>query len=410
MGKRICGLLLGLLCTSAIMGCGKAEETDPVNTEPSKVELVVWGAQEDAELMNRIIDGFVENYRGQADFEIVFEAQGESQCKNALLGGLEEGADVFTFADDQINALAAAGALNPIENADEIRGRNLSSTTEAATINDRLYAYPLTADNGYFLYYNKKYITDEQAETLDGILEAAAANGKLFTMDWSSAWYVYSFFGNTGMQVGLNSDGITNYCTWNRTEGDIKGIDVAQAMLRIAENPGFVSCTDEEFLNGVKDGTVIAGVSGVWNSVQVTEAWGENTGACKLPAYNCNGRLVQMASFSGCKLIGVNAYSEHPQWASRLAEWITNEQNQRLRFEMRGQGPSNTTVADSAEVRQAPAITALLEQSEFSQLQRIGGKFWDPVSRFAENMAAGNPSGRDLQEQLDEMAEGISAR
>lgn len=77
---------------------------------------------------------------------------------------------------------------------------------------------------------------------------------------------------------------------------------------------------------------------------------------------------------------------------------------------MRGQGPSNTTVADSAEVRQAPAITALLEQSEFSQLQRIGGKFWDPVSRFAENMAAGNPSGRDLQEQLDEMAEGISAR
>ena len=103
MGKRICGLLLGLLCTSAIMGCGKTEETDPVNTEPSKVELVVWGAQEDAELMNRIIDGFVENYRGQADFEIVFEAQGESQCKNALLGGLEEGADVFTFADDQLN-------------------------------------------------------------------------------------------------------------------------------------------------------------------------------------------------------------------------------------------------------------------------------------------------------------------
>ena len=410
MGKRICGLFLGLLCAAAFAGCGRAEKTEPENTETPRVELVVWGAEEDTELMNRIIQSFQTKYQGQADFRISFQVQGESQCKDALIGGLEDGADVFTFADDQLNALAAAGALNPIGNAAEIRGRNLQSTVEAATINNQLYAYPLTADNGYFLYYNRQYITEEQAGTLDGILEAAAASGKLFTMDWSSAWYVYSFFGNTGLQVGLNSDGITNYCTWNQTDGDIRGIDVAQAMLRIAANPGFASRTDEEFLAGVKDGSVIAGVSGVWNSVAIKEAWGENAGAAKLPTYSCSGRQVQMASFSGCKLIGVNAYSEHPEWAARLAEWITNEENQRLRFEMRGQGPSNIVVADSEEIRQSPAIAALLEQSEFSQLQRIGGKFWDPVSKFAENMAAGNPSGQNLQEQLDQMAEGVSAR
>jgi arabinogalactan oligomer/maltooligosaccharide transport system substrate-binding protein len=410
MRKRIGGLLSGILCAAAFTGCGMAEETYLESTELPKVELVVWGAEEDEELMTRIIRSFQSNYQGEADFRISFEVQGESQCKDALIGGLEEGADVFTFADDQLNTLAAAGALEPIENAEEIRDRNLSSTVEAVTVNNQLYAYPLTADNGYFLYYNKRYITDEQAETLDGILEAAASNGKLFTMDWSSAWYVYSFFGNTGLQVGLNDDGITNYCTWNRTDGDIRGIDVARAMLRIAESPGFASCTDEEFLKGVKDGSVIAGVSGVWNSVAVKEVWGENTGAAKLPTYSCSGSQIQMASFSGCKLIGVNAYSEYPEWAARLAEWITDEENQRLRFEMRGQGPSNIAVADSAEIKQSPAITALLEQSEFSQLQRIGGKFWDPVSKFAENIAAGNPSGRDLQDQLDELAEGVSAR
>ncbi len=410
MRKRIGGLLSGILCAAAFTGCGMAEETYLESTELPKVELVVWGAEEDEELMTRIIRSFQSNYQGEADFRISFEVQGESQCKDALIGGLEEGADVFTFADDQLNTLAAAGALEPIENAEEIRDRNLSSTVEAVTVNNQLYAYPLTADNGYFLYYNKRYITDEQAETLDGILEAAASNGKLFTMDWSSAWYVYSFFGNTGLQVGLNDDGITNYCTWNRTDGDIRGIDVARAMLRIAESPGFASCTDEEFLKGVKDGSVIAGVSGVWNSVAVKEVWGENTGAAKLPTYSCSGSQIQMASFSGCKLIGVNAYSEYPEWAARLAEWITDEENQRLRFEMRGQGPSNIAVADSAEIKQSPAIAALLEQSEFSQLQRIGGKFWDPVSKFAENIAAGNPSGRDLQDQLDELAEGVSAR
>lgn len=416
MRKRICGLFLGILCTAMLTGCDSAgkkdlEETaEPENTEIQQVELVVWGAEEDTELMKQIIKSFQSEYQGQADFKISFEVQGESQCKDVLIGALEEGADVFTFADDQLNALAAAGALDPITNADEIRSRNLESTVEAATVNNQLYAYPLTADNGYFLYYNKKYISEKQVGTLDGILEAAAAKGKLFTMDWSSAWYVYSFFGNTGLQVGLSDDGITNYCTWNQKEGDIRGVDVAKAMLKIARNPGFASRTDEEFLEGVKKGSVIAGVSGVWNAVAVSEAWGENMGAVKLPTYTCNGGQVQMASFSGCKLIGVNAYSEHPEWAARLAEWITTEENQRLRFEMRGQGPSNIVVADSEEISQSPAIAALLEQSEFSQLQRVGGKFWDPVSKFAESMALGNPSGQNIQKQLDEMVEGVTSR
>ena len=229
-------------------------------------------------------------------------------------------------------------------------------------------------------------------------------------MDWSSAWYVYAFFGNTGLEVGLNEDGLTNYCTWNSTEGAIRGVDVAEAMLSIAASPGFASMTDQEYMDGVQDGSVIAGVSGVWNAVAIQEIWGNNMGAAKLPSYTCGGRQVQMASFSGCKLIGVNAYSSHPDWAARLAEWITSEENQRLRFEQRGQGPSNVNAANSPQVQASPAIAALLAQSEFSQLQRVGGKFWDPVSEFALNLAAGNPSGASLQTQLDRLAEGVTAR
>ena len=410
MRKRVCSLFLAILCAASFTGCKTAEKKGAGDSKTERVELTVWGAEEDAELMEQIIQGFQSSYQGQADFNITFEVQSESECKNALIGGLEAGADVFTFADDQLNALAAAGAVDPIEPDEEIRNKNLESAVEAASISDTLYAYPLTADHGYFLYYNKQFISEEQVQTLDGILEAAAAGGRHFMMDWSSAWYVYSFFGNTGMQVGLNDDGITNYCTWNQAEGEIRGVDVAQAMLRIAASPGFASGTDTEFLDGVRNGSVAAGISGVWNAVAVEEAWGEHAGAAKLPTYTCGGRQVQMASFSGCKLIGVNAYSDHPQWAARLAEWITNEENQRLRFEMRGQGPSNITVADSAEIQESPAIAALLEQSQFSQLQRIGGKFWDPVSLFAGNMASGNPTGQDLQEQLDLMAEGVCAR
>lgn len=399
------GLLLGLTA------CGKQPApADQSNQSSQTVELTVWGAEEDAELLQEMIASFQARYAGEADFHITCQPQGEANCKDALLGDLEAGADVFAFADDQVAALAAAGALDPIADDASIRAANLSAAVEAASVGGTLYAYPLTADNGYFLYYNKAYFSEEDVRTMDGLLAAAERAGRLFAMDWSSAWYVYAFFGNTGLEVGLNDDGLTNYCTWNSADGPITGVDVAQAMLDIAASPGFSTRTDEEFLAGVRNGSVIAGVSGVWNAVAVQEAWGENAGAVKLPTFTCGGQQVQMASFSGCKLIGVNAYSRHPEWAARLAEWITSEENQRLRFERRGQGPANSAAAASDEVQQSEAIAALLAQSEFSQLQRVGGNFWSPVAEFAASMAQGNPSGASLQAQLDRMAEGVAAR
>lgn len=393
-------------------GCQRNQTDAKQNKQTPKqdiISLTVWGAEEDEELLRQIIDDFQKEHQNEADFSITYEPQSESKCTNALMADLEHSADVFAFADDQLNTLVAAGALEPVENPETVKKSNLPEAVLAASINDTLYALPLTADNGYFLYYNKQYFSEEDIQSFDRMLDIAATNGKKVSMEWSSGWYVYSLFGNTGLTLGLNDDGITNYCTWNSTDGTIKGTDVAQAMVNIAGHPGFINSDDAGFLEGIKNGTTIAGINGVWNSVAVEEAWGSNFGAAKLPSYNCAGQPIQMASFSGYKLIGVNAYSEHKEWAAKLAEWITNEENQKLRFLMRGQGPSNTNAAASKEVQGSPAIAALLEQSEFSCLQRIGGNFWDPVTAFTSNLLAGNPSGISLQEQLDTMVEEITA-
>lgn len=420
MKRKISILFPALLLAVLLSGC-QSKDSDPVfsttdneqeaerTPDSDTVNLTVWGAEEDEELLRQIIDGFETEYQGQADFQITYEPQSESHCTDALMADLENGADVFAFADDQLNTLVAAGALEPIENADTVRNSNLPEAVLAASVNDTLYALPLTADNGYFLYYNKQYFSEQDIASFDRMLEIAAGQEKKISMEWSSGWYVYSLFGNTGLTLGLNDDGITNYCTWNSTEGDIKGTDVARAMQNIAVHPGFVSVDDAGFVEGVKNNTIIAGVNGVWNAVAVEQAWGKNFGAAKLPSYTCAGRQVQMASFSGYKLIGVNAYSENREWAAKLAEWITNEENQKLRFQLRGQGPANTKAAASEEVQSSPAIVALLEQSEYSCLQRIGGNFWDPVSTFTADTLSGNPSGKNLQDRLDTMVEGITA-
>ena len=401
-----------ILMTGMLAGCqskqDKTEEAlNPEDEMGGAVALTVWCASEDEELMNQMIGSFKTEYASEAEFNINIEAIGEADCKNELFKDMENGADVFTFADDQLRILVAAGALSPVANADEVRAANIEGASETATINDKMYAYPMTADNGYFLYYNKAYFSEADVQSLNTMLDVAAASGKKVVMDWSAGWYLYSFFGETGMEMGLNDDGVSNHCNWNATDTEIRGVDVANAMLSIANNPGFLNATDASFVSGIQDGSVIARVFGVWDANAVEEAWGENYGATKLPTYQCAGKDVQMASFTGYKMIGVNAYSENEEWAHKLAEWITNEENQTLRFTMRGQGPSNIKAAASPEIMESPAIQAILAQSEYAVPQRIGANYWAPAQKFGEQMATGvTPS--DLQQYMDSLVEEIT--
>lgn len=428
--RVIAGILLAAVFCFVFTGCGKdravdqgkdieteaaaqengsMEETADESADSGVVKLTVWAEPDTFETLSKMIDSFQEEYAGQAEFEITLAEGSDAETKDTLLADIHNGADVFPFADDQLSALAAAGALYPVPNADEVKKANLEGAVAAATVNDTLYAYPMTADNGYFLYYDKSVLGEGDVQTMDGMLAALEAAGKTFSMELDSGWYLYAFFGNTGLEFGINDDGVTNYCNWNSTEGNIKGVDVAQAILDITASPAFTAQTDTEFISGIQDSTVAAAVSGVWNAVSVRNAWGENYGAVKLPTYTVAGQQVQMASFKGYKMLGVNAYSKYPKWAAKLADWLTNEENQTLRFEERGQGPSNTNSAASGAVGQSPAIQAVIAQSEFGKLQRVGNAYWTPCSTFGKIMATGNTTNQGLQEIMDTLAGDISA-
>lgn len=390
----------------------KATDT-PVTEEKEDVSLVMWGAEEDQAMLQGMIDSFIATYSNKANFDIQLGVQSESTAKDTVLTDVEAAADVYAFADDQLNELVNAGALQPISiNTDaiiEANGGAEAGSVKAATKDGTLYAYPMTADNGYFMFYNKEFFTDSDVQSLDKMMEIAAAAGKKITVDYSSGWYLFSFFQGAGLTLGLNEDGVTNYCTWNATDTKYTGAQVADAIISIAKNPGFISVSDAEFATGITEGTIIAGVNGTWNAATAEAAWGDNYAATKLPTYTVAGDQTQMSSFAGYKLVGVNAYSEYAGWAMLLAEWITNYDNQVLRFETRGLGPSNIEAGASDAVQASPAIAALAEQSIYATVQRVGGKFWDPATAFGTIAAAGNADGIDLQVLVDTMVEGIIA-
>ncbi len=316
------------MIAAILTGCSSTADVEPVQStdagqeelESGKVPLTVWAEEADFDLLSEMTASFQEHYAGQAEFEITLVAQSDSGMSNVILGDIHNAGDVFSFPDDQFSRLMAAGVLEPVGNADEVSSANVAESIAAASYQDTLYAFPYTADNGYFLYYDKDYFTTEDVKTLDGILRVAEAAGKQISMELNSGWYLYAFFGQTGLAFGINGDGVTNYCSWNSTEGAIKGTDVAQSILDFTASPAFSCNSDTDFISRVQDGSIIAGVSGTWNATQIKDEWGEDYGAVKLPTFTCAGKQVQMASFTGYKMMGVNAYSAHKDWALKLAD------------------------------------------------------------------------------------------
>lgn len=397
---------------------GSTQEADNAGTDPIQnlieattdtVKLRVWAAEEDQDVTKKMVDEFKSQYEAKGvKFDIEIGVQSEASAKDTVLADMDAAADVFSFADDQIIELVNAGALQEVAQTYtyDVQNENLSGSVEAATQGGKLYAYPMTADNGYFMYYDKSVFSDTDVDSMSKMCEVAHKAGKSVGMIVGDAWYAYSFFKGAGLDVTLSDDGKTNTCNWN----DAKGKDVAQAIIDLGKTKGFANVKeDSAIVTGVKNNKYAAVISGVWNSDAITKAWGDNTAATKLPTFTVAGEEVQMSSFSGYKLIGVNSHSKFVGWSMLLAEWLTNADNQKLRFIERGLGPANIQVAESDEVESTPAIAALAKQAEFAVPQRVGGNYWDPAKTLAMTLVTGNKEGTDLQELLDNAVAGITA-
>lgn len=429
--KKLLAMILTLTMVFAMAGCGNKETSAPadsgakdssaaedgasaedpvanlIKATEGTVKLTVWASEEDQEFTQGLIDSFKALYP-DVTFDITLGAKSEADAKDDVLADVEAAPDVYAFADDQILELVNGGALQEVANTYtyDVKNENLAGSVEAATIDGKLYAYPMTADNGYFMYYDKSVLSESDVESLDAMTATADKAGKKVAMIVSDAWYNYSFFKGAGYDVTLNEDGVTNNCTWN-AEG---ATDVAQAIIDLGKNKGFESVKeDADIVTGIKDGKFAAAVSGVWNSDAIKEAWGDNMAACKLPTFTCGGKQVQMSSFSGYKMIGVNPHSQFVGWSMILAEYLTNKENQITRFNERGLGPANEEASQSADVQASPAIAALAAQAEFASPQRVGGNYWDPANTLGLTLITGNPDGTDLQKLLDNAVEGITA-
>ena len=397
--KKLLSLILALVMAFGLMSAF---------AESDSIDITIWVAEEIVDLTKQQIANFCDEYQININAEVV--GVSEANAATNMLLDVEAGADMYCFAQDQFARLVQAKALAEVtdESADFVRENNAAGVVAAATSGDKIFAFPLTADNGYFMYYDKRVVPEEDVDSLEAIIADCEAAGKYFAFEMNtSAWYAASFFFGTGCVSEWQTDDEGNFISVYDTFNSPNGLIAAKGMKKLVDSPMHLNSSSGSSFES-NSGVV---VSGIWDYKTVEDILGENMGVADLPSFEVDGVQYHIGSFNGCKLLGIRPTKDETKLVIMfvLAEYLTGYECQMQRFEERAWGPSNKQAQASEAVQANPGLKALLDQSNYSIPQgQIHGSWWDIGKVIADDVKAANDDA-GLQLALDNYLDRISA-
>ena len=346
-------------------------------------EIKVWVADAAVEFTRAQIDAFKAANAEYANMTVTVEPMGEGDAATAMITDVESGADIYGFAQDQLSRLVAAGALEEVapDNVPLVTAENDAGSVAAATLGDVMYAYPLTSDNGYFLYYDKSVVTDPN--TLETIIADCEKAGKGFYMEINSGWYQTAFFFGAGctLTYDVNNEGSLVACHCDYASEN--GVKALKAMISVAKSPAFSNASSAS--NATTIGAI---VDGAWDANAVQEKMGDNYAATKLPTV----AGYQMGGFGGFKLLGVKPQTDDAKLAAcdALAYYLASGDVQAARYDALQWGPSNLEAQKLDAIQTNAALSALAAQLSHCVGQgQYPNDYWSLATALADSVIAG---------------------
>jgi arabinogalactan oligomer/maltooligosaccharide transport system substrate-binding protein len=400
MSKILSLVMVIVMIAMAMVGCKKpVDDTPATEGLEGTYNITMWVSEKEgvADQFKSQIAKFMEENPGviiNAEIEGVTEADAGSK----VVADVASAPDIYCFAQDQLARLVQAAALAaPGKGAQEtIKTNNDAGSVAAASVAGTIWAYPMTSDNGYYLYYDKSIISDEDADSLEKIIAACEANGKKFRYALENAWYTASFFFATGCHSNWTMTAEGEFNAVDDTFNSAEGMVAMKGMQKLAQS----SCYDSDADIFTDAGAI---VTGIWNAGAAAEHFGANLGATDLPSFTVDGKTYHLGSYTGNKLMGVKPQSDAKKAAvlSLLAQYLTGEECQTQRFASFEWGPSNKAAQASEAVQANASLAALALQGEYGQPQgQIHGAWWD-IAKVLGADAKNAKSDADLQAGLD---------
>ena len=361
--------------------------------------ITIWVAENTVEFTKSKADEFFAANPDMAGYSVTVEPVGEGDAAGNMLTDVEGGADIFGFAQDQITRLVSAGALSPIvgDNANFVSSQNDAGAASAALVGDVAYAYPMTSDNGYFLYYDKSVVTDPSS--LEKIVEDCEAAGKNFYFEINSGWYQTAFFFATGCTLTYDTDSNGNFTGCNVDYASDKGVVAFKEIIELASSSAFQN--GSSISAGSNIGAI---VDGTWDADAAKDIFGDNYACAKLPSFaGSDGKSYQLSGFGGFKLLGIKPQVDPGKLAvcHALAQYLTGTEVQLARYQAVSWGPSNLTAQQDAAVQADEALSALAEQLAYTIPQgNYPGEYWDLATALGDDVISGTISTSSSDDDL----------
>lgn len=389
--------------TSSVAASSAASSSTASVTDYGTGELKVWVADEISEFTKNQIAEFQKANPAYAGYTVTVESVGEGDAASNMLTDVDAGADIYGFAQDQLARLVSAGALTPLQGdqLEFVKSNNDTGSVSAATLSDQVYAYPITSDNGYFLYYDKSVVTDPSS--IDAIIKSCEDAGKNFYFEINSGWYQPAFFFGAGCQLTYDVDDSGSFTNCNIDYASDNGVAALKAIIALHKSKAFQNGSSVD-----KATNLGAIVDGTWDSGAAKKAFGDNYACAKLPTFTCNGEQKQLSGFGGFKLIGVKPQTDANKLAvaQAVAQYLSSGDVQVARYAANGWGPSNTQAQQDASVQSDTALQALNEQLQYAIPQgQYPDDYWSTATSLGDSVIAGdydNASDDDLKAALQQ--------
>ena len=194
---KICLVVLPLLTTFVAAGCSCGGRNDT-----NAIKLTIWVSESDKAFANSVVEEF-KRKNSDKNYQFVIDIQGENDVATRVLNDVENAADVYSCANDQLSKLINGDALARIagERLERLKKANSESAMQSATMSikgiEGVYGMPYT-DNSFFLYYNKSVLTENDVKSIDGILSKCSAT-KQFAYPLTDGWYSTAFYFGQGL-------------------------------------------------------------------------------------------------------------------------------------------------------------------------------------------------------------------
>ena len=386
-------ILMGLVaCTETSPGNMTTHQstsipTAPVPTttqapEPEVYDISIWVPIGYVEITQKQIENFNALYAGQYRFNATVLA--ESEPVNKIHHKGVPAPDLFCFtSDDNVEKMVGYGLLSPLwqEEADYIRGNHHANAVASATVADQLYAYPVSTQPSYIVYYDKSAISEADMDSLEAMLAACETSGRKFScvIDGSFASY---FFAAMGCISDWSFNGEGDWTSVEDTYNSPEGIVALGKIQTILNSPAYRYGMDMELFQGENASAVL--VTSIWHLLNgsAREILGDNLGIAALPSFEHNGNSHSLLPDSYDWLLGISPQEDGERLAAlqTLARYLTDDACQLERFTQQQLLPSNL-LAQQAVAAEDPHWGAVFRQSCLVRQFRHGS-WW----QYMENM------------------------